>query len=114
MRTPRIAVERVALAVDDKILFAGEKVRWTVRAVSADGRWAICTKPFNLQHTVFYTIIDFDDGVRGPDNMIFSIGYETPEQIAQNMARLEAGDMEVSHRRDLRLDIADVRKAAAS
>jgi hypothetical protein len=108
MRTPRSAVERVDLAVGDKVKFAEERTRYTVRAVSADGRWAICTRPFNLQRTVLYSIIDFDSGVRGSDNMVFSFGYESDEQIAENMSRLESGVMEVSVRRDCRLNIESV------
>lgn len=110
MRTRRTPVERVSMRVGDKVRFDSEKQRYTVRAVSADGRWVICTKPFNLQHTVLYTVIDFDSGVRGPDNY-GSLGYETPEQIARAMARFEAGDAEVSYRYDVYLDIAEVTRA---
>jgi hypothetical protein len=100
-------VERVELHIGDKVKFVEEKQRYTVRAVSADGRWAICTKPFNPRRTVLYTIIDFDDGVRGPDNY-GGLGYETPEQIADAMTRLEAGDAAVSVRYDLELRIESV------
>jgi len=88
----------------DKIKFQGEGQRYTVRAVSADGRWAICTKPFNLKHTVLYAIVDFKEAVRGPDDFR-GLGYETPEQITNAMAMLEAGEAQVSARSDLRLDI---------
>jgi hypothetical protein len=91
------------LAVGDRVKFVEEKRSYTVRAVSADGRFAICTKPFNPRHTVLYTIIDFEQGVRGPDDLVFCAGYETSEDIAANMARLESGDMAVSRRRQLPL-----------
>lgn len=109
MRLRRAPVPRVALAVGDRIQFEDEhrRVRWTVRAVSADGRWVICTVPFNVRRTVLYTVCDFDDGVRGPDNY-YGLGYETPEQIADAMARFEAGDAEVSVRHDVYLRIAEV------
>ncbi|WP_051362880.1 hypothetical protein [Amycolatopsis thermoflava] len=100
--------DRLRLAVGDKLKFAEEKLRYTVRAVSADGRWAICTKPFNPRNTVLYTILDLVEQVRGVDNMVFSIGYETQADIDENMRRLEAGDMELSHRNrpiDLRIEL---------
>lgn len=58
------------LQVGDKIYFAGKKYPFTVRAAS--GKWAIATKPFNVQHTVLYTIIDQEKGIRGRHNMIFN------------------------------------------
>jgi len=106
-RTSRYPVERLELAVGDKITFEEEKRPYTVRAVSGDGRWVICTKPFNLQHTVLYSIVDFDSAVRGPDDY-HGLGYETPGEIAAAMARLEAGDAEVSVRYDCRLNITRV------
>jgi hypothetical protein len=96
MRTPPQRMEPVALAVGDSVQFAESKRWWRVRATS--DRYVILTSPFNLRHTVLYTIIDWERGVRGPDDMVFGFGYETPEQIAENMDRLLAGDMEVSHR----------------
>lgn len=107
MRLQRYPVERVAMAVGDKVKFAAEKMPYTVRAVSSDGRWVICTKPFNPRRTVLYTVIDFDSNLRGPDNY-GSLGYESPEQIADALAMFEAGDAEVSVRHDLRLDIEQV------
>lgn len=102
----------IKLRPGDKIRFFEDspRTRYRVRAVSRDGRYAICTRPFNLQHTVIYTIVDFQRGVRGPDNRVFSEGYETDEQIATNLAALESGALEVSWRtsRFLPLDIAQV------
>lgn len=114
MRLPRNPVERVALHVGDRVQFTGETYRvwWTVKAVSTDGRWAILTKPFNARRTVLYTIVDFDDGVRGPDDCA-GLGYESDEQIAGAMAMFEAGDAEVSVRYDVHLDIAQVRPVTA-
>ena len=112
MRLKRESVERVEMLVGDRVQFYGETFRiwWTVRAVSPDGRWAILTKPHNLQRTVLYTVIDFDSGVRGPDNY-GSLGYETPEQIAAAMERFVTGDAEVSVRYDAYLRIAAVRSS---
>lgn len=101
------------LAVGDRVRFAEDyrTIRYRVRAVSPDGRFAICTRPFNLQRTVIYTIVDFQKGVRGPDDRVFSNGYETDEDCLARCAELAAGDIAVSQRtsRFLGLHIADVR-----
>jgi hypothetical protein len=65
----------------DRVRFAAEAQRWTVRAVTAGGRFAILTKPFNLQRTVLYSVVDFKRGVRGRDDH-YGLGYETDEQVA--------------------------------
>jgi hypothetical protein len=111
-RTVRQPVERVPMQVGQRVKFRAERAPYTVRAVSSDGRWVICTKPFNPQRTVLYTIVDFESGVRGPDNY-GGLGYESPEEIARVMERLEEGDAEVSYRYDLCLDIEWVRTIPA-
>lgn len=113
MRLRREPVERIALGVGDRVRFKGERQRYTVRAVSSDGRWVICTKPFNLQRTVLYTVVDFDSGVRGPDNY-GGLGYESEQQIAEALDMFEADDAEVSVRYDVYLDIEDVRWLSAA
>ena len=97
-----------ALRVGYKVKFSEEKQRYTVRGVTSDGRFAVCTKPMNLYHTVLYSIIDFESGVRGPDDLVFSFGYETDDQIAKALAWLEAGDVGVSRRRCAVLNIESV------
>lgn len=82
--------QHIQLRLGDRLGFADEKRTYTVRAVSVDGRWAICTKPFNAMHTVLYTVIDFAAGVRGPDNC-HGLGYETDEQCAEALDRFEEG-----------------------
>lgn len=79
-----------------RVWFAGEKKPYKVRA--RNDRYLICTKPFNPQKTVLYTIVDLQRGVRGRDNLIFGSGYETDEQIRESMQKLEGGDMGVSYR----------------
>jgi hypothetical protein len=91
------------LNVGDKVKFRAEAQRYTVRA--AGDRFAVCTKPFNARRTVIYTIIDFAKGIRGPENLVFPFGAETDEQCREMLARLDAGQSAVSHRRHLPLDI---------
>jgi hypothetical protein len=108
------------LAVGDRVKAAAEKQRWTVRGVTSGGRFAILTKPFNLRHTVLYSVIDFERGVRGRDNY-YGLGYETDEDIAYALGCfqrtedgtprtahvLDAGNQaaEVSRRHYIRLDL---------
>ena len=54
------------------IWFKGERQKYTVQVSSE--RYLICTKPFNAKNTVLYTIVDLKEGVRGADNLIFSMG----------------------------------------
>lgn len=89
-----------------KVKFANEKQPYTVICTSK--RYTICTKPFNLQHTVLYTIIDWDEKVRGPEDLIFSMGAETKEQCLEMLVRLTDGNprsSEVSHCSRVWLDI---------
>lgn len=53
-------------SVGDKIYFAEEKRPYTIMA--CDEKFLICTKPFNIQHKVQYTIVDLEDNIRGADN----------------------------------------------
>ena len=89
--------------IGDKIKFASEKQRYTIKAENE--RFAVCTKPFNLLHTVIYTIIDRERGIRGTENLIFGLGAETGEQCEEMIERLTSGETEVSRRNAIRLDI---------
>lgn len=89
--------------VGDKVYVPNEKKPYKVRA--RDDRYIICTKPYNPQHTVLYTIIDLKEKWRGPDNMIFCSGYETDEECKERLAELQSGKIELSARRGLPLDI---------
>lgn len=80
----------------DKVYFPGERNGYTVQRKG--DRYAILTKPFNPRHTVIYTILDFEEGVRGTDNLVFSIGYEDDEHVQQSWDALTGGHMEVSYR----------------
>lgn len=89
--------------VGDKIKIPSEKRRYTVQA--RDDRYVICTKYFNLQNTVFYFIVDLKEKWRAPDNMIFCSGYETQEQCEERLSELQSGQIELSRRRGIPLDI---------
>lgn len=89
--------------VGDKIRFAEEKTRYTVKA--CDDRFLICTKPYNPGRTVIYTIVDFVRGIRGTENLVFCEGFETDEQCAEALVRLQKAETEVSHRNHIPLNI---------
>ena len=99
-----------AYPVGCRIKFAGEKRSYTVQA--ANGRFLVCTKPFNPKRTVLYTIVDLEEQVRGTEDLIFCMGFETPELCREALARLAAGESEVSHRNRVRLDIERVSAVA--
>lgn len=98
------------IPVGSKVKFRKEKQRYTVQA--SDERFAICTKPMNALKTVLYTIIDFEENRRGPEDLVFGFGAETKEQCEEMLARLnlplEEGPTEVSSRHDIELDIEKV------
>ena len=85
------------LRVGDYVLLHGEKRPYVVKC--RDDRFIICTKPFNLKHTVMYFIMDLKENRRRPDNSVFCMGYETQEQCEDRLKDLQAGIIEVSLRR---------------
>lgn len=89
--------------VGDKVYIPQHKRPFTVKA--RDERFIICTKPFNAQHTVIYFIVDLIEKRRGPDNMVFCCGYETDEDCLARLKELQDGEIEVSWRRGIPLDI---------
>ena len=119
-RLNRAPVRRVDTPVGSAVAFAAESHPFTVRAVSRNRRWVICTRPFLAadrgefpdadDFMVIYTVIDWDSGVRGPDDY-HGLGYETPEQIAQALEMFETGDAEISVRSDVYLDVVAVTAA---
>lgn len=90
------------LTEGDKIKFEGQKRPFTVQATSK--RYTVCSKPFNARKTTTYTIVDWLDRVRGPEDLIFGMGAETQEQCFQMLVRLLDGESKVSRRRRLPLD----------
>ena len=85
------------MKLGDKIKLGNQKQRFTVKAIN--NRYAILTKPFNLKHTVIYTIIDFKERKRNRNNLVFNIyDYSKQEDIDQCLKDLESGEVELSYR----------------
>lgn len=89
-----------------RVRFSGEVRPYTVRV--SNERFAVCTKLFNLRHTSLYTIVDLKRNVRGRENLIFGMGFETDEQCEQALERLISGESEVSYRHYVPLEIEAV------
>ena len=94
----------MAYKVGDKIKFTEEKRAYTIRA--CNDRYLICTKPFNPKHTVLYTIVDLQEGIRGRDFWIFGI-YEYKDEMEcwRCLNDLKAGVCEISRRNRIKLNI---------
>ena len=95
--------EQSKLEVGEKIRFAEEKQSYTIRA--RDDRFLVCTKPFNLRKTVIYTIVDLVENIRGTENLVFCMGFETDEDCQEALTRLSSGESEVSHRNFIRHEV---------
>ncbi len=91
------------IPVGSKIWFAEEKQGYTVRASNVS--FCVCTKPFNAQKTVLYTIIDWERGERNYENLIFGMGAETDEECEQMLERITTGESEVSYRNPAKINI---------
>ena len=91
------------MKVGDRVKFKSEKFRYTVQACNK--RFVVCTKPFNLEKTVLYTIIDFARNIRGEEGLVFCLGFETREKCEEALERLMRGESEVSYRNYRELDI---------
>jgi hypothetical protein len=94
------------LLVGNKVKFAEEKQRYTIRA--SGPRFSVCTKPFNLRRTVLYSIIDIKEKVRGTEGVVFCLGAETRKQCKEMLSRLEKGETSISRRNRIPLVIEAV------
>lgn len=101
-------------AVGDRVTFAEEKHAYAIRAISTDRRWMICTKPFNLQRTVLYCVLDRREQRRGPDDRVFGPAYETDEDVAFAMHNFEHNGWGVTVRRDVRINVVAVKRGRES
>lgn len=92
--------------VGERVRFQGERQSYVIQA--RDERYLICTKPLNVHHTVMYTIIDLEEGVRSTDDLVFGLGYETREQCEANLDRLQQGQMGLSRRQKVPLRLVGI------
>jgi hypothetical protein len=115
------------LQTGEPVMLAGYQNPWTVKATSE--HFAVLTRPVTdtdraafradqqedtwqeeLPGDVFYTVLDWRNGVRGPCNLIgqsYGSGDYTAAECAAMLAEFEAGDLEVSHRNWVPIEFAD-------
>ena len=89
------------LVVGERLKFDGDRLWWTVRAVTE--HFAALTRPaaFHPAGTRCYTVLDWRNGVRGPCDRIgqgWGDGSYTEAECAEMLTEFEAGDLEVSQR----------------
>jgi hypothetical protein len=113
------------LNVGDRVRLAHDSTRrrwWTVRA--ADGRYVVLTRQrdFRPKGELYYTIIDWERGVRGPCDLIGQ-GWdvESPggcEALLRALGMVikpgpvEEISVEVSYRNNVPIEVLEVRAAA--
>ena len=111
-------MSRIKLEVGDKVRTVRDlPFWWTVQ--TAGDRYVIMTRqaPFKPKGDYLYTIIDNETGMRGPCNLIGNgwdvSQYKTPEAGWRGLhVQLLAGDIELSHRQQVTLDLfGEVRSA---
>ncbi|QSM00099.1 hypothetical protein SEA_CASHLINE_60 [Gordonia phage Cashline] len=95
----------LVVPVSTRLWLDGESQPYTVRASNV--AFSVCTKPFNLRHTVLYTVIDWRHEIRGTENLVFGMGAETDEQCQAMLTRLTTGESEVSYRNAVSLHLVN-------
>lgn len=118
------------LKLDQDVYFLGENLPMKVMAIS--DRYAICSRKLykkedddllafevkrgavnskkqafdKLKDSPVYTILDFYEEIRGSDNYIFSnFDYADAEECSEAIEELESGEMEISSRNRVELNI---------
>lgn len=124
-------VTPLPLTVGQQVTLAYDWHPWTVAAVSEnfaaltritterdygvaewqadpdDEHWE---NPYTVGNTL-YTVLDWRNGVRGPCNLVgqaYGDGEYTEAECARMLAEFEAGELEVSHRNQVRIEFGEV------
>lgn len=126
---PSLDCVRVPLTVGQEVKLDADPNPWTVKAVTAN--FAALTRPISQQDRdeaemdadpddefwenpydgqdgPLYTVLDWCNGVRGPCNLIgqgWGDGTYSEAECARMLAEFEAGDLEVSSRNWVRLEV---------
>ncbi len=126
-------MKTVKLLKGQDVYFQGEDLPMKVKVINK--KYAVCTRPLDkvedadlleykvemkaystfekayksLKNEVIYTILDFENGVKGPHNLVFNdYNFRKQRDMAKLLKDLESGDVEVSRRNQavLRIDYA--------
>jgi hypothetical protein len=87
----------------NKIWFQGEKKSYKIMAF--DNRYIICQKPFNPRRTFQYSIVDLEREIRGADNYRCKFEYDDPKECQEALKELHSGDLEISYRNRVDLEV---------
>lgn len=126
---PSFEATKVALTVGQQVSLRFDSDPWTVRAVTnnfaaltrpisqtdrdeaemnADPDNKYWENPYDGEDGPLYTVLDWRNGVRGPCNLIgqsWGDGTYSETQCAAMLADFEAGDLAISSRNWLRLEV---------
>jgi hypothetical protein len=116
------SVAPLPLTLGQQLHLAGDPRSWTVRSVSehfaaltrpvADQDWAALPEEhYFLEGEVLYTVLDWRNGVRGPCNLSgqgWGHGTYSEAECAAMLAEFESGELEVSHRNQVRIEFGAV------
>lgn len=108
------AVEQLPLVVGQRVKLDVDHRWWTVQAVTENFAAATRKAAFRPAGTRCYTVLDWRNGVRGPCDLIgqgWGDGTYTEEQCAEMLAGFEAGDLAVSQRNWVPLQVSAVEEA---
>ena len=100
--------KNLSYSIGDKIKFKNEKRPYKITA--CNNRYILAVKPFNLQHTYLYVLVDIEEMVRGADNFKCYGDYSNLKEAAEILKLCNNGEIEVSYRNFRRLDIEKVIK----
>jgi hypothetical protein len=74
-----------------QIWFVGDPKPFTVRAVSSDGRWVVCTRLFRGK--VVCVVVDFEEELR---DYVAYLDHATDEGCTRTLAMFESGEVAFS------------------
>lgn len=83
---------KLEVELGDRIKFHGERLLWTVQAVSENFVAVVRQTPFEPKGYLQYSVIDWRNGVRGPCNMVgqgYGDGTYTVEECTAMLKQFE-------------------------
>lgn len=101
-RAAKRPVRPVDLVVGGRIKFLGDRRWWTVEATTE--HYAIATRSGDFGRDSRYTVIAWSEGRRGPHNS-WGYGATTRAECEETLRALEAGEIEMSERASVHLDL---------
>lgn len=106
-RTRAYMVEvREPEVLDSQVKFLGDRRWWNVRA--SNDQYAVLTTPGYFGREMQYTIIDWNEGRRGPHDS-WGYGTITDEDCAEALDAITTGDIHLSERYSIYLDFKATR-----